>query len=110
MTHKNKYHIPNATQKRLYRNVIRAIERAQRGGLVFFGKQWYLTAYTVEANEYIRNSPSYASDGQGNGDIPNLAEKVLEDSGADDTFFYDEPEDNPCIKRGTTPSADPNGN
>lgn len=82
-------HTPNKAQEKAFERVEKAINAAQKAGLVFYGKQWELVAYTKKANNYIRESGVYDSARI----IPYLSAMVLEDSGADDSISYRTDED-----------------
>lgn len=76
---------PTQKQKKAFEDVIKAIEKAQKTGLQFFGKQWSLVAYRKEAVKYFYedNNPNDTCC-SGCNTIPHLSSNVLRDSGADD--------------------------
>lgn len=91
----NKKHIPTPKQEAAFKKVVDAIKAAQKAGLVFFGKQFELTAYTKEANRYVDEKDfGRTLNGQGR-NIPCLSARVLHDSGADDYSRYITDEDDP---------------
>lgn len=94
---KNTKFIPNKGQTKAFERVISAIKQANKKGLVFYGKQNHLVAYTKAAENYISQfdfedtiTPSF------NGGIVHyLSDNVLRDSGADDYSNYKSIFDNP---------------
>jgi len=82
-------HIPNKTQEIAFDNVIKAIRKAQKSGLVFYAKSKKLVAYTKQADDYIENQVGFEKSLSGRfGQLYNLGESVLQDSGADDYGAY----------------------
>jgi len=91
---KNKY-IPSQVQVKAFENVIKAIRDANKKGLVFYGKQENLVAYTKEADRYA-NQFDFGNLLRGRGcEIHFLNESILIDSGADDYGRYMSIEDEP---------------
>lgn len=82
-------------QAEAYSQVIKAIEKAHKTGLVFFGKQFDLVAYTKEAAQYESQYQLLLKRGNGKNDIEYLSASVLYDSGADDFSRYLEDADDP---------------
>ena len=82
----------NKKQQEAFNKVIKAIENAQKLGLVFYGKQENLVAYTKQAHNYIEEDFSSSLYGDGN-QIEHLSKNVLFDSGADDYGRYRMKED-----------------
>jgi hypothetical protein len=82
-----KKHSPTEKQKKAFKDVITAINKAKRLGLVFYGKCNNLVAYTEQANEYF-NGDFEMFLGTGFSQIENLCENVLSDSGGDDYSQY----------------------
>lgn len=80
-------HIPNKKQEEAFNDVIKAINKAKKLGLVFYGKQYSLVAYTKEADKYI-GSDVWNTLRTGFNVIPHLTKNVLSDSGADDYSCY----------------------
>jgi hypothetical protein len=71
-------------QQQAFNDVIAAIKKAKKSGLVFYGKQNALVVYTKSANNYISESDFEKLLGTGYNEIPYLSSDILEDSGADD--------------------------
>lgn len=84
---------PTEKQKKAFKAVIAAIKRANKSGLVFYGKSDYLVAYKKNADEYIDEVDF--SDGLATGfsEIEHLSARALSDSGADDYSCYRSYED-----------------
>ncbi len=85
-------HIPNKKQTKAFEQVIKAIDRAKKAGLVFYGKQDNLVAYTKQANDYIKQYDFDRICATGYRAIPYISDSCLTDSGADDY---------PCYKKDT---------
>ena len=87
-------HIPNERQKKAFAQVIKAIERAKKAGLVFYAKSNALVAYTKNADDYANqwDFSTLLSRAEGR-TIPFLGENILTDSGADDYVGYMTKED-----------------
>lgn len=92
---KQENHNPTEEQEKAFLSVVRAINRAKKKGLVFYGKQTSLVAFTDVASKYMFNSPGYClSNPWENGLIPHLSGcGLLNDSGADDDAYYNSIED-----------------
>ena len=78
---------PTIEQEKAYKDVIKAIKKAKKLGLVFYGKSGALVAYTKQADDYIENNFRESLRGRG-GQVDNLHENILADSGADDYGSY----------------------
>lgn len=78
-------------QEKAFNKVVNAIKAANRTGLVFFGKQNSLVAYTKDAADYEnlhgidRLTTNYNSE---RGEIPHIGAPILADSGADDYSYF----------------------
>lgn len=83
-----KTHIPTNEQEKYFKKVVIAMKEAKKKGLVFYGKSDVLVAYTKEASDY-QNIDFNKTLGTGYGTLPHLsAQRVLDDSGADDYASY----------------------
>lgn len=85
----------NKRQEAAYERVAKAIESANKAGLVFFGKSEKLVAYTKQSDEYVEHYGFENLLGLGSDQIENLSQPLLRDSGADDFPCYAQPQDNP---------------
>ena len=81
-------HKPNQKQIKAFENVINAFKEAQKTGLVFYGKQEYLVAYTKNAYEYFKKYDSERTFNSKHKIIPYLSDSVLIDTGSDDYSRY----------------------
>jgi len=89
-----KKHKANKAQEEAFKQVVKAINRAKSKGLVFYGKQYSLVAYTRQANNYIENEVGFIESlGTGFSHVPYLGNECLHDSGADDFGDYKNLED-----------------
>lgn len=79
-------------QEKAFNKVIKAIKDAKKKGLVFYGKQNNLVAYTKQAETYIETDIDGCWFGKGKV-IDYLSANVLSDSGADDYALYRTTED-----------------
>jgi len=85
-------HTASKAQKKAFDQVVKAIERAKKTGLVFYGKQWDLVAYTKQADDYA-NEFGFERSLSGVSQIPYLSKHILADCGADDYSRYRTQED-----------------
>ena len=81
-------HNPNKEQIKAFKKVIEAIEEAKEKGLVFYGLQYNLVAYTEESDKYVKADLLKSLYKKGFASVPYLSSKVLADSGADDYPHY----------------------
>lgn len=80
---------PTAEQKRAFYKVEKAIKNAKKLGLVFYGKQDSLVAYTEKANNYIEKEGFFEClTGRGSQIDHVSALGLINDSGADDYARY----------------------
>lgn len=86
-------HKPNKKQKEAFNDVIKAINNAKKLGLVFYGKQECLIAYSKAADDYINKFDFSKTLSTGLKVVPYLCSNVLSDSGADDYSCYFTKED-----------------
>lgn len=83
-------------QARAFAKVIKAMEAAKETGLVFFGKQWDLVAFTKETAYYEREHDIISNrNTKGDNYLENLSETILFDCGADDYGRYMKNSDDP---------------
>lgn len=87
-----KSHIPNKRQQEAFDKAVRAILNLQKVGLVVYGKQQNLVAYTTAADEYAQQYSPLDKMGYC-GQIPCLNKECLTDTGADDYAGYISDED-----------------
>lgn len=81
-------HEPTKAQEKAFKDVISAIKKAKKAGLVFYAKQWNLVAYRKEADDYLE-SFNFSEVLSGKGSVVEyLSDNVLSDSGADDYGRY----------------------
>lgn len=78
-----------------FSQVIKAIEKMHKTGLVLFGKQFDLVAMTKDTAIYESDNDLLSKRGDGDNDLEVLSASVLWDSGADDYSHYKTNEDDP---------------
>lgn len=78
-----------------FSQVIKAIEKMHKTGLVLFGKQFDLVAMTKDTAIYESDNDLLCKRGNGSNDLEILSASVLWDSGADDYCQYKEDTDDP---------------
>ena len=76
-------------QKKAFESVIKAIKRANKAGVQFYGKSKHLVGYTLEATKYMKKDNNRClANCIHDGVIPYIDKNVLYDSGADDYPCY----------------------
>jgi len=93
-------HIASKKQEKLFKKAVDALKKCQKAGLVILAKSWDLTAYTKDAEMYIRENRLLSERRTKGGTIPHLiGHACISDSGGDDYPNYlteaDEREFNP---------------
>ena len=81
-------HIPNTEQIKAFKQLVSSFEKCKKLGLVIYAKQYRLTAYTKEADDYAEETNKSLLCIGHYGTIPHLSAEVLADSGADDYACY----------------------
>lgn len=79
---------PTLKQEKAFKKVEIAIKKAQKLGLVFYGKSESLVAYTKQADRYIEEDFDNSL-GTGFNQIESISQTgLISDSGADDYACY----------------------
>jgi len=78
-------------QRKAYKDVAKAIKKAKKLGLVFFGKQSVLTAYPQKAFQLdlVAEIDDRNSESDRGNPVPDLGDHgLIIDSGADDQLYF----------------------
>lgn len=86
--------LPTKQQKKAFDRVRKAMAAATKAGLVFYGKQGSLVAYTKYADDYVEEHGFDKLLGNGCKQIPTMFLPIT-DSGADDYPSFKRAEDDP---------------